>query len=109
MPIALNCIIREDALPVLKRLRGQHLTYIDAHRDEILFGGPARAPEEMMIVLRTDDADAARAFINSEPYTASGQVFAELKLRSWSQIIPEVKAGALAQAIAEEHSKKEAR
>ena len=102
----ITCTIRRDAGPHLRALRLRHLEYIVSHRDDILFGGPARAadgsPEAMVIVVRTDDARAAEAFIAAEPYNASGIVFASVTVRRWSQVIPETAAGALAKAIAEE-------
>lgn len=108
MPVALNGIIREGALPALQRHRAAHLAYIQAHAGEILFGGPARgpdgAPEEMLIVLRTDDLAAAGAFVAAEPYNASREVFADVKVRPWSQVVPEPTPGTLARALAEERA-----
>jgi uncharacterized protein YciI len=109
MPFALNCLLRPDALPTLMALRGDHLSYIRAHREEILFGGPARGvdglPQEMIIVLKTTDQTAAEAFIQAEPYTASGKVFAQVKVRPWSQVMPEAAPGTLDEAIAAERAK----
>ena len=98
MPVALTCELRADALPTLTRLRGHHLTYIREHLADILFGGPARSPEgipeEMIIVLRTDDLDTARNFVDHEPYNASGRVFQRVRIRPWSQVVPETGPGA---------------
>jgi uncharacterized protein YciI len=111
MPFALNCKLRGDALPTLTALRAEHLRYIQHHIAKILFGGPARgdggAPQEMIIILRTDDRSEAEAFIHAEPYTASAKVFSEILIRPWSQIVPEVSPGALEQAIAAERAKTE--
>jgi hypothetical protein len=100
------CEIRQGALPALKALRLRHLEYVAVKRSEILFGGPARAadgtPETMIIVVATDDRAAAEAFIAAEPYNASGQVFASVTVRPWSQVIPELAEGALESAIAGE-------
>ncbi|TPG16448.1 YciI family protein [Sphingomonas koreensis] len=108
MPVALNCRLRADAMPTLTALRGDHLAYIRAHLEEILFGGPARdaggVPEEMIIVLHTDDRARAEAFIAAEPYSASGRVFENVKVRIWSQVVPEPQPGALEAAIAAERS-----
>ncbi|WP_428340979.1 YciI family protein [Mycobacterium sp.] len=109
MSLILTCEINADALPHLTSLRAQHLEYIQAHRSEILFGGPARdengIPQTMIIVLATDDTTAAREFVASEPYTASGKVFASVSIRPWSQVIPEPTPGALDAAIADERAK----
>ena len=108
MPFVLTCRLRADATATLTDLRGDHLAYIRAHLDDILFGGPARSaegvPEEMIIVLRTDDRARAEAFIGAEPYSASGRVFEDVKVRTWSQVAPEPQPGALDAAIASERS-----
>jgi uncharacterized protein len=104
MSHVLVCEIGADALPHLKALRLSHLEYIAAHQGDILFGGPARqpdgTPETMIIVLKTDDIEAAAAFIAAEPYNASGKVFASVTIRAWSQVMPELAPGALTAAIA---------
>lgn len=109
MPFALNCKLRGDAMPTLLALRADHLSYIQAHYAEILFGGPARGddgvPQEMIIMLRTDNRTEAEAFIHAEPYTASGKVFWEILIRPLSQVVPETSPGALEQAIAAERAK----
>jgi uncharacterized protein len=108
MSHVLVCEIGADALPHLMALRLSHLEYIAAHRDDILFGGPARrpdgTPETMIIMLKTDDIEAAAAFIAAEPYNASSKVFASVTIRAWSQVIPEQSPGALATTIATSRS-----
>jgi uncharacterized protein YciI len=108
MPFALTCKLRPDAMPTLMALRGAHLDYIRARLSDILFGGPARGPDgtpqEMIIVLRTEDRDQADAFIHAEPYTASGKVFATIEVRPWSQVVPEAAPGALDAAISAERA-----
>jgi len=98
-------------MPTLKALRADHLSYIQNHIAKILFGGPARGdggvPQEMIIILRTDDRSEAEAFIRQEPYTVSTKVFSEILIRPWSQIVPEVAPGALKQAIDAERAKAE--
>ena len=105
MAFVITCTVAPGALATLRTLRAEHLGYIRDHRGRILFGGPARgsdgAPETMIIVLRTDERAAAEAFIAAEPYTASGQVFAGVQVRPWSQVVPEPSAGALDQAVAQ--------
>ena len=109
MPFALNCKLRDDAMPTLMALRADHLSYINDHSREILFGGPARGddgiPQEMIIILLTDNRSDAESFIHADPYSASGKVFQEILIRPWSQVIPETSPGALRQAIAAERAK----
>ena len=106
MPYALTCEIKPGVLDKLMQHRLDHLEYIRAHKDEILFGGPARSaegtPETMIIVLKSDDAEAARTFIKNEPYNVSGEVFIDVKVRPWSQVMPPVTEHALDEAIASE-------
>jgi uncharacterized protein YciI len=96
-------------MPALMALRADHLSYIQDHLSEILFGGPARGddgiPQEMIIVLRTDNRIEAEAFIRAEPYSASGKVFREILIRPWSQVVPEISPGALARAVTAERTK----
>ncbi len=70
MPFALNCKLRDDAMPTLMALRADHLSYINDHSCEILFGGPARGedgiPQEMIIILRTDNRSEAEVLIFTE-------------------------------------------
>jgi uncharacterized protein YciI len=103
MPFALLCKIAPDVINELKALRGTHLAYIQQHADEILFGGPARSdnglPETMIIILKTDDRSHAQAFIDQEPYNASGKIFSRVDVKVWSQVIPESAPGVLASAI----------
>lgn len=100
------CEIGPGALPHLKRLRLDHLRFIARHKDEILFGGPARGldgtPQTMVIVHKAEQRREVEAFMASEPYAASGRVFASVSIRSWSQVLPEPEPGALAAAIGEE-------
>jgi uncharacterized protein len=100
------CEIVSDALPHLKALRLKHLEYIAEHRQEILFGGPARdtngLPETMIIVLATTSRAEAEAFVAAEPYNASGRVFGAVTVRSWSQVLPDHEPNALEQAIRQE-------
>jgi uncharacterized protein YciI len=103
MSMMITCAIADGALPMLQALRLRHLRYIEAHKDMIRIGGPTRAedgsPQTMVIVLATDDPGEAERFIAAEPYNASRAVFASVVIRSWSQVLPEEPAGALAAAI----------
>ena len=109
MPYAVTCEIKPGVVDKLMRHRLAHLDYIRTHLEEILFGGPARStsgsPETMIIILKTDSRDAAEAFIADEPYHASGEVFADVKVRVWSQVVPPLTAHPLEDAIASERKR----
>lgn len=105
MKVALICTLGPDVEALRHELRLDHLRYIAAYREQILFGGPTLsaqgAPERMIIVLDVQDLAAAEAFVAGEPYAAHA-VFETVEIRAWSQVLPEAFDGALAQAIAAE-------
>jgi len=86
-----------------KRLRGDHLAYIAAHREIILAGGPVLtsdgAPETMILLLNLPGVPDAEAFIRAEPYTANG-VFRSVEVKPWARVLPEAHPGDLDAALA---------
>lgn len=106
MPAALFCRVDPAREQDRRQLRGDHLAYIAAHRDQILAGGPVLTAEgqpETMILLMDLDPEAAQAFIAAEPYTAHG-VFSAVEVRRWARVLPEAEPGALAAALAAERA-----
>lgn len=107
--VALICHVDPAREDDRKRLRADHLAYIVAHRELILFGGPTLtddgAPETMIIVIEAESVDEARAFIASEPYTANG-VFARVDIRRWAKVLPEASVGDLQRALEQEQKSK---
>lgn len=102
---ALLCRVDATRESDRKRLRAQHLAYIAAHKDQILFGGPTLnaigAPEMMILVIEASSMEEAEAFIQAEPYTAHG-VFDHVDVRTWVKVLPEEHPGALNDALAAE-------
>jgi uncharacterized protein YciI len=102
MKFALQCILAKDSSDLRIRLRTEHLSYIEAHKDQIFFGGPTLDddgnPEMMLIILDVPDLTSAEAFIQGEPYNRSG-VFERVRIREWRQILPESHPGELLQQI----------
>jgi len=104
----MNCFailaqVDQAQMDALKRLRPEHYRYLQAHQGQIKFGGPTRTPatgipEVMIIIFMATDQSSAEAFIQSEPYNRNG-CFKHVDVRAWSQVLPEVAPGALAQTI----------
>lgn len=103
MRIALVCTINSAKLPLFSALRGEHYRFLIAQRPRIVFGGPLRIspgdpPETMLIVVEVASLEEARAFIAAEPYSAHGG-FSDIRMRFWSQVIPESEPGALEKTL----------
>ncbi len=97
---AILCTIDQDRLDLFGTHRDDHYGFLIAHQHRILFGGPARSmeggtPETMIIVVQAADQRDAETFIAAEPYNRAGG-FGSVVVRPWSQVLPEVEAGALA-------------
>ena len=99
----LECTIDPAKLDTLAAQRAEHYEFLIAHRDDIVFGGPARLdrngpPQTMLIVVRAASAADAQAFIDAEPYNRSGG-FTSIRIRPWSQVIPEPTPGSLQRTL----------
>ena len=66
-------------------------------------GGPARrndgSPEKDVVILRTDSREVAESWVREEPFAASGEVCGRVRIRPWSQVLPEPETGFLDRAI----------
>jgi uncharacterized protein len=102
MHFALQCVLAKRTDEQRISLRTQHLQYIEANKHRIFCGGPTinsdGQPEMMLLILDVPDHAAAEAFIQVEPYNQAG-VFANVTIREWRQILPEVHPGALLHEI----------
>ncbi|MBV9748600.1 MAG: hypothetical protein JO157_07290 [Acetobacteraceae bacterium] len=99
MRYAMLCTVNPSKLDLFAALRAEHYRFLIARRDQIVFGGPARAaeggrPETMIIVVEAPSQADAERFIAEEPYSRHGG-FSHVVVRPWSQIIPEAEPGAL--------------
>lgn len=97
MPIALDCRYRpggaEDRLPI----RVVHLDYMIANKAAVVAGGPSMEDGKlvgMFLLLGTDDAAEADAFLAQEPYCRAG-LFAEIRRTVFSGYLPQPHAGFL--------------
>ena len=105
MRFILTCTLGQGVETKRLALRGKHLDYIARNQSTIVFGGPSIGPtglpEAMTLVIEVDDVAGAERFIHAEPYTAN-EVFSDVQIRRWAQVIPEPHPGALAEEIARE-------
>ena len=90
----IEATIDEAKLGLLTALRAEHYEFLIAHRDQIVFGGPARGteggpPETMVMIVEAGSIAAAQRFIAGEPYHRNGG-FSAVRVRPWSQVIPEI-------------------
>ena len=110
MPLfAFLCTIDEAKLELFGRLRADHYAFLLAERHRIRFGGPARVeeggrPEMMIIVAEAADRAEAERWIAGEPYNSHGG-FSEVRVRPWSQVLPEPEPGTLQATLNAERAK----
>ena len=107
---AVLCTIDETRLNVFTALRAEHYRYLIDHRESIVLGGPMRIsdgarPETMIIILELETLAMAERFITEEPYSRHGG-FSHIVVRPWSQVIPELQAGALEATYRQELAKR---
>ncbi len=102
MRFAIQCVVAKNANETRLALRPTHLKYLEAHKENILCGGPtvddAGQPEMMLIIFNAPDLSSAEAFMQAEPYNQSG-VFEQVTIREWRQVLPEAEPGALLSEI----------
>jgi uncharacterized protein YciI len=108
MLAALLCHIDASREQDRLHLRADHLAYIIEHRLRIFAGGPTLspqgAPETMIIFVDVADLAEAEAFIRAEPYTRHG-VFSRVDVRAWARVLPEMRPGALDDALMDERKR----
>ncbi len=106
------CALRPDSGAARAALRLEHLRYMQAHAASIVAGGPTLgdggAPTAMVLLTNFATQAEAQAFIDAEPYAASGRVFQTTEVHPWSQVLPESVTGELAREIAAELARRPA-
>lgn len=103
------CPLKRSSDEARSTLRLQHLEYVKANHDKIVFGGPAvdadGTPALMLLIVEVNDSAQAESLIKAEPYYASGQVFDSVEIRRWLQVLPELQTEALTLEIETEKAK----
>jgi uncharacterized protein YciI len=89
-----------------EKMRAEHLRYMIAHRDRILFGGPLRNAEDTRSIgsafaLDYDARADVDAFLAAEPYCAAG-VFSSVTVHPLHVMVPERHPGFLDKQLEQE-------
>ena len=92
MLFTIHCTFAPGAFSHARELRLEHYAFLRNVKQSIVEGGPLLGPDGtpagMLIVVQQPDAEAAKSFIEQEPYTANG-FFESVQIRHWSHVIPE--------------------
>jgi uncharacterized protein YciI len=103
MLVFIYCADRPGAAAVRARVRQQHLEYMLANSDKLVFGGllaalPGGRSGGSVYVLELPTVEAADDFVAHEPYYRAG-VFDTVVTRPFRQMWPEPEPGALESAL----------
>lgn len=81
---------KADSLPLRMATREAHLAFVAAHGSAVRAAGPlldsAGAMKGSMFVIEVDDAEAARTFNQTDPYTLAG-LFERVDIHPWRQTV----------------------
>jgi uncharacterized protein YciI len=103
--VLVHCQDRPGGLPLRLATRPEHLEYMIAARDRLVFGGPLLSPDGdpvgSVFALRVDSLADADAFLAAEPYHRAG-LFAEVRVQPMRQMMPEDPPGVLDRELAGE-------
>ncbi|MEJ8572580.1 YciI family protein [Microbaculum marinum] len=109
MPFHITCL-DDPAKPGLRqKTRAEHLRYMIAHKDHILFGGPMRVEPDGPVVgsafaLDYETRAEVDAFLAGEPYYLAG-LFESVVVRAIAVMVPERAPGFLEQELERELGK----
>lgn len=103
MLIFIYCTDRPGAEAERARTRLQHLDYMIANKDRLVFGGmlsawPGEGSAGRVFVLELPTMQAAEDFLASEPYHRAG-LFESVEMRPLRQMWPEPEPGSLAHEL----------
>lgn len=106
MPYLVYCLDRPDAGDLRQRTRAEHLEYMIAHQDLVLYGGPMQSDDGQTVfgsvmVLDAPSRAQVDAFLADEPYSTA-QLFSECRITRLRQMVPENPPGLLLQELARE-------
>ncbi|WP_366555591.1 YciI family protein [Aquibaculum sediminis] len=92
MLFALICHDKPNQLELRMQHRPDHLAYLDAHADQLVYAGPLldedeSAPAGSLLVLDVPDRGSAEAFASGDPYARAG-LFREVRILPTRQVFP---------------------
>lgn len=107
MLILVYCKDKPGGLPLRRATRAEHLEYMIAARERVVFGGPLLSEEGEPIgsvfALNAASRAEADAFLAAEPYCVAG-LFEEIRVHPMRQMVPENPAGVLDRELARERA-----
>lgn len=91
MQFAFFALDRADSSDLRDKLRPDHLQFLKANVDRIVFAGPLLSADEKrigsLLIIEAEDLTAAQQFFERDPYTKD-HLFGEIKLLGFEQAIP---------------------
>ena len=96
MLFSLYCIDKPDSLALRMERRPDHVAFLEARADQIVYGGPllsdAAEPSPLgsLLIIDVTDRAAAEAFSTADPYSKAG-LFETVTIRATRQVFPKVK------------------
>jgi len=92
MHFAITCIDKPDQPELRQENRPDHLEYLASHADLVVAAGPlmdddGEKPVGSLLIMDFDDAVAARAFADDDPYAKAG-VFESITILPWKKVYP---------------------
>ena len=87
----ITCIDKPGQPELRQTHRSDHLDYLSEHTGRIVAAGPTLgdddAPNGSLLIMEFDEADAARAFADGDPYFKAG-VFESVTITPWKKVLP---------------------
>lgn len=92
MLFALICHDRPNQLQLRLSVRPDHLAYLAAHADQIVYAGPLLdeaegTPNGSLLILDVPDRASAEAFASGDPYALAG-LFRDVHIVPTKQVFP---------------------
>lgn len=87
---ALLCTDKPDSLDLRMATRPSHLDWIEANRAAVKLAGPFLGPDDKpngsLFIIEADDAAAAKALTDQDPYAVAG-LFAASEIKPWRLVV----------------------
>ncbi|MFC7310747.1 YciI family protein [Streptomyces monticola] len=107
MLVLVYCKDKPDGLALRRATRVEHLEYMIAAKDRLVFGGPLLSddgdPVGSVFALRVETREEADAFLAAEPYCLAG-LFDDVTVHTMRQMMPEQPVGTLERELEKELS-----
>lgn len=93
MLFSFYCLDKPESAPLRADNRGDHLAYLDEHKERIVLAGPllteeGTTPIGSLLVLDLPNREAAETFAQGDPYAKAG-VFASVTITPFRQVYPQ--------------------